>query len=183
MVLDALRAATSKRKWIAVLVATLIMAVSTWTMLYAFVAAAVDEGPDPGPPFALGVALVPFAFMALAFLSGNPRPGVVVVAMLLSVAVALPVSAVAQDVVTGVAAGYGAGGAVALRPVYYHSRWPRVIAVVMMALYIFIVLRLSPIAGLIAGSVLPFVVLALADLVADWRLADRRPESSEEADG
>ena len=50
MVFDALRASTSKRKWIAVLVATLIMAISTWMMLYAFVAAAVDEGPDPCPP-------------------------------------------------------------------------------------------------------------------------------------
>jgi hypothetical protein len=171
-----------KRKWVAIIISTVVMAVSTSLMLYAFVAAAQDEG-NPGPPFALGLALVPFAFMTLSFLSRNPRPGSVVVAMLLAVVVAVPVSALSQDVVTGLAAGFGAGGVVTLRRVYYHSYWPRVVGVVMMAAYIFLVVRIYEIAGLIAAIVLPFVVLGLADLVADWRLSDqtRRGEGGDTA--
>ena len=167
---------SAKRKWAAISVATVIMAVSVWLMLYGAVEGAVAyETAAPGPPFALGLALVPFAFLALAFISGHPAAaGAVVVALLVAIPVALPLAALARDVVTGVAAGYGAGGVVALRREYFHSRQARIVAVVLTATYVFAVLRIDAAAGVTAACLLPFAALGIADLAMEWRWAQRQ---------
>lgn len=158
------------RKAAAVAIATVVVMISYSLMLFAFVSVSVDDGPSPGPPFALGLALVPFAFLALAFLSGNPRaPGATVVAMLLALAVALPVSALAQDAVTGLVAGFGAGGTVALRREVGHSLGARWVAVGLASFYIFLLLRTVTVVGLVAAPVLPFLSLAAADFLSERR--------------
>ena len=110
---------TPQRKWRAITLATLVLVPAFWSMLAGFVAAASDEevgGPAPGPAIALGLALIPFVFIVLAFMSEHPRaPAAVVKAMALTLLVGIPVAAVAGDAVTGLVAGVGAGGIVALR--------------------------------------------------------------------
>lgn len=166
---------TPRRRWTAVAVSTLVMTGSTWLIVYAFVVGAVeDTEATPGPPFALGLALVPFAFVALVFLSGHTAGGsAIVAAMLVAVPVALVVSAVARDVVSGTAAGYGAGAVVALRREPHHSLRGRIVAVVLMTTYVAALLRFIPAAGLLGGSLLPFASVAIADSVVEWRIAER----------
>lgn len=182
--LGAARPVSARRKWAAISVATVIMAISVFFMLYGAVEGAVlYETSAPGPPFAFGLALVPFAFVALAFISGHPAAGgAVVVALLLAVPIALPLAAISRDVVTGVAAGYGAGGVVALRREYYQSRRARIVAVVLTTVYVFITLRVDAATGVTAACLLPFVALGIADLAGDWRRAqrDQRPEGGGE---
>lgn len=169
---------TPRRKWAAVAVATIVQMASFWLIVYAFVAASVEDGPRPGPPLALGLALVPFAFAALGFLSKNERfGGATVWAMIVSVAVAVPLSALAADAVTGVTAGFGVGGAITLRREYFHTYQSRIIAVVLATTYVFVLLRVAPVAGLVGASVLPFMSVAIADLVVEWRVQSREGES------
>jgi hypothetical protein len=174
-VLGSAKPVSARRKWAAISVATVIMAVSVFFMLYGAVEGAVlYETAAPGPPFALGLALVPFAFLALAFISGHPAaPGAVVVALLVAVPIALVLAALGRDVVTGVAAGYGAGGVVALRREYHQSRRARIIAMVVTTVYVFATLRIDAATGVTAACLLPFVALGIADLAGDWRRAQR----------
>jgi hypothetical protein len=173
---------TPLRKWVAIFVATVVMAASAILIVTAFVEGAAEGGESPVPMLSLGLALVPFAFMTLAFLSKNPRPGTIVAAMLLAVAIGVPIAGLSRDVVSGVAAGFGAGGIVTLRPVVYHSRWPRIYAVVLLTVYVFVVVRISAAAGWLATAVLPFVVLGLADIVADWKLAWSEEQANHRTD-
>ncbi len=83
--------------------------------------------------------LIPFVFIALAFLSEHPRaPGAVVKAMGLCLLVGIPVSAVAGDAVTGIVAGVGAGGIVALRSDEPHNWKARALGVAIAASYTFV---------------------------------------------
>ena len=74
---------TPQRKWRAITIATLVLVPAFWSMLAGFVAVARDEdarpAPAAGPAIALGLALIPFVFIALAFLSEHPRAPVAVV--------------------------------------------------------------------------------------------------------
>ena len=80
-----------------------------WTLLAGLVAVASDARRRPRravPLIAFGLALIPFVFVALAFLSEHPRaPGAVVKAMVLALLVGIPVSALAADAVTGLRGG------------------------------------------------------------------------------
>jgi len=184
-VLGSVKPVSARRKWAAISVATVIMAVSVFFMLYGAVEGAVlYETAAPGPPFALGLALVPLAFVALAFISGHPAAaGAVVVALLVAVPIALPLAAVARDVVTGVAAGYGAGGVVALRREYYQSRRARIIAVVLTTIYVFVTLRFDAATGVTAACLLPLVALGIADLAGDWRRAQQGQQTEDGEEG
>ena len=93
-----------------------------WALLAGLVAAATDDSagseaePNAAVGLAVGLTVVPFVFVALAFLSEHPRaPGAVLRAMGWSLLVGIPVSALAGDAVTGIVAGVGAGGIQALR--------------------------------------------------------------------
>ena len=100
-----------QRKWRAILVATLVLVPAFWAMLAGLVALASDEAdaPDPGPPIAFGLALIPFVFVALAFMSEHPRaPTAVLKAMGLALPIGVMVSALAGDGVSGIVAGVGA---------------------------------------------------------------------------
>ena len=168
----------------AVGLSSIVMAMSSWLIVFAFVVAASDDtAVTPGPPFALGLALVPGIARRepVPAASGHPAAGpAVVVALLLGVAIAIPVSALAQDVVTGVAAGYGAGAVAGLRRERYHSRRARIIAVVLLTTYVFVLLRAVPSAGLLAGSLLPFAAVATADQTIEWRAAERSRHGSDD---
>jgi len=161
-----------RRKWRAILVATMLLAPGLWSILIGLVASASDEhgAPSAAPFVAFGLAIIPFVFVALAFLSEHPRaPGAVVRALVLSIVVGIPLTALAGDAVTGLVAGLGAGGAVALRADAGHSYRARVIGVALATAYVFVTVRLAPEATLIAAPLLPFTSLGIADHLRERR--------------
>jgi hypothetical protein len=157
-----------RQNWIAITVATVVMMVSYFSYAAAFVD---DDGRDEAfdvAPAAIGLALAPFVFVALAFLSKNPKaPGQVLRAMALLLVIALPVGLI--DPLVGAAAGFGAGGAICLQrpPVDRVMRW-RAGAVVFTAAYCLVLLLVAGPAGVMSGGVLPLVMLGFADEYATW---------------
>jgi hypothetical protein len=165
-----------RRKWRAITLATLVWVPGYWFLLAGIVAAATDKRAEPstGPFIAFGLCLVPFVFVALAFLSEHPRaPGAVIRAMGLALVVGIPVSAMAADAVTGLVAGMGAGGVVALRQDLTHSWKARALAVAAATLYTFVVLRSIPAMALLLAPILPFTVIGVAD-----HLSERKAEQA-----
>ncbi len=169
-----------RRKWQTITLATLLLVPAYWSMLAGLVGGAVDEGEEavvaePAAFVAFGLALVPFVFVVLAFLSEHPRaPGAVVRAMGLAVLVGVPLSALAGDAVTGIVAGVGAGGVVTLRPEPGHGLRARAVGVVVAATYTFRRVRTAGALALLSAPVFPLTALGLADHYVDWR-AERRP--------
>lgn len=170
-----------QRKWRAITFATLLLAPAVWSLLIGLVAAASDEAgrPAAAPPIALGLCLIPFVFVLLAFASEHPQaPGAVVKAMAMCLIVGIPASALASDAVTGIVAGVAAGGIFALRSDTMHSYRVRAGGVAVAAAYAFMLVRLAGPVALIAAPVFPFTALGLADHYAEWRYARQaRPES------
>lgn len=167
-----------QRKWKAITIATLVLVPAFWAMLAGLIALATEEaegGPDPAAALALGFALIPFVFVALAFLSQHPdAPMAVVKAMGWSLLVGLLVSALAADAVTGVVAGVGAGGVVALRPDAAH-RWTwRAWAVAFATVYTFVLVRTVGNLVLLPAPAFPFTAVGVADHLREWHL-DRHP--------
>jgi hypothetical protein len=160
-----------RKKWRAITLATLVLAPAFWSVLAGVVAAGSDDprAPAPAPLIAFGLALVPFVFVVLAFLSEHPRaPGAVVRAMVLSLLVGIPISAVAPDAVTGFVAGLGAGGIAALRAEPIHSWKPRAAAVAVVTLFVFLLVMVSDVALLVAPA-LPFTSMGVADQIVERR--------------
>jgi hypothetical protein len=164
-----------ERKWRAILVATVLLVPAFWALLAGLVADATESpgGPNPAAAVAFGLALVPFVFLALAVLSEHPRaPGAVVKAMGLALLVGIPVSAVIGDAVTGVVAGLGAGGIVALRMDPVHGWRPRAWAVVVASAYTVFLVAFTGGLVLLPAPIFPFTALGIADHLSERR-ADR----------
>jgi hypothetical protein len=118
----------------------------------------------------LGLALVPFVFLVLAFGSFHPRAsGGVLKALGLFLVVGLPLGVLGPAI--GIPAGYAVGGAFALRPLEGYERVvrTRLIAVAAALLYLGIMWLLSPLFAVYVGAVLPFAVLGLSDQAMIWR--------------
>jgi hypothetical protein len=169
-----------RKKWRAITLATLLMAPAFWSVLAGVVAVGSEDprAPAPAPLIAFGLALVPFVFVVLAFLSEHPRaPGAVIRAMVLSLLVGIPVSAIAPDAVTGFVAGIGAGGIGALRADPVHDWRARAAAVAAVTLFVFLLVMVSDVALLLAPA-LPFTSIGVADHLVErskgQREADRR---------
>lgn len=168
-----------RRKWMAITVSTVLLAPAYWAMLVGLIAlgsddSGVSEGTAAGA-LALGLAIVPFVFIALAFSSWHPSaPGAVVVALLLFAVVGIVVSALAADAVTGLVAAAGAGGVVALRADVVHVRKHRVVAVVIAAAYAFTLARTLPGAVVVVGPAFPFTALGMADHWSERQAARSR---------
>ena len=165
-----------RKKWRAILLATLVLAPAYWTLLAGLVslASSGDDEPLAGPYIAFGLAVVPFVFIVLAFLSEHPRaPGAVTKAMVLTLLVGIPVSAMAADAVTGMVAGIGAGGIVALRADLAHSMKARTIAVAVVTLYCALLLRTVSEVALLIAPALPFTAIGVADHLSERRLERR----------
>lgn len=161
-----------RRKWWAITLATLLLVPSYWSVLAGLVSVASDrpDRPNAGPYVAFGLALVPFVFMALAFLSEHPRaPGAVVKAMILAIVVGIPVSALAQDAVTGFVAALGAGGTTALRPEPASDWKTRWIAVLAATAGSFLLVRIAGEVALLLAPILPFTSIGVADHLAEGR--------------
>jgi hypothetical protein len=172
-----------RKKWRAILAATLVLLPAYWSLVAGVVAIASDRAsaPEAGPLIAFGLAVVPFAFVALAFLSEHPRaPGAVVRAMGLTLLVGIPVSAAAPDAVTGMVAGIGAGGVVALRADADHTWRARAIAVFVVTAWAFVTVRVVPEAALLLAPALPFTSIGVADQLTE-RAREREASRQEGA--
>jgi hypothetical protein len=171
------------KKWRAITVATLVLVPGFWAMLAGFVSGTSEAepgGPQSGAAIAFGLALIPFVFLALAFMSEHPRaPGAVLKAMGLCLLVGIPVSAIAADVVTGIVAGVGAGGVVSLRSDPGHNWKSRAIGVTVAVLYTFVMVRLAGAIVLLPAPVFPLTAIGIADHLSERkRERDQAPAAS-----
>lgn len=168
-----------QRKWRAITIATLVLVPAFWAMLAGMVSAAVDDvddAPNAGAAFAFGVSLVPFVFLALAFLSQHPQaPSAVVRAMGLALLVGVPVLAFAGDGVTALVAGTGAGGIVALRADELHDWRSRAMGVAFASAYAFVLVRVAGPIVLLSAPVFPLTAIGIADHLAERRRAPVAP--------
>ena len=144
------------------------MQFSYWLILDGAAPPEADE--VSGGLIAFGLAIVPFVFLILAFVSRNQRSaGGVLRAMGLFLVVGVPIAV--ADVVVGLVLGYAVGGVAALRP---PEGIPgvlraRAIAVVAGVLYLVVVRWISPGFAVFTGAVIPFAVLGLADQALEGR--------------
>lgn len=169
-----------RKKWRAILGATLLLAVAFWSLMIGLVALATDDTdvPEPsglnaGAAVAFGLALIPFVFVTLAFMSEHPRaPGAVVRAMLLSVLVGVVVTGLVGDPVTGVVAGVGAGGVAALRRDVDDELRPRMVAVAIATLYTLVLVYVAGGIVLLPAPIFPFTAIGIADHLSE-RKAER----------
>jgi hypothetical protein len=81
--------------------------------------------------------------------------------------VGIPVSAVAADAVTGLVAGVGAGGGVALRADDPHNWRARALAVVAASVYVFVLARAAGAITLLSAPIFPFTSIGVADHLSE----------------
>lgn len=165
-----------RKKWRAITIATLLLLPAYLGIVVGLVAVASDraDAPPAGPPIAFGLGLLPFVFIALAFLSSHPRaPGAAAKAMGLSLLVGIPVAALVPDAVTGLVAGIGAGGAAALRPEPQGSWKARAIGVAAVSVYVAVMVRIVPDVAVLLAPTLPFTCLGVADHLHEGRRTAR----------
>jgi hypothetical protein len=162
-----------KRKWQAITIATLLLVPGYWSLLAGLVGTAVDDtagAPDVGASIALGVAVIPFVFIVLAFMTEQPRaPRAVLRAMGMALLVGLPATAIAGDPVTGIVAGVGAGGIVAIRSEPEAGWRARAAAVALAAMYTFVLVRAGSLLVLLPAPIFPLTAVGLADHWVEWR--------------
>jgi MFS family permease len=167
-----------QRKWRAITIATLVLVPAFWALLAGLVAVGSDDpaGPNPGASIAFGLALIPFVFIALAFLSEHLNPAAAVLkAMGWFLLIGIPVSALAGDAVTGIVAGVGAGGISALRADDAHNRRARArararaLAVVAASVYTLVLVRTVGAFALLPAPVFPFTGIGVADHLSERR--------------
>ena len=161
-----------KRKWQAITVATLLLVPGYWSLLAGLVGTAVDDAdaPDVGASLALGVAIIPFVFIVLAFMTEQPRaPRAVLRAMGMALLIGLPAMALAGDAVSGIVAGVGAGGIVAIRSEPEYGWRARAGAVALATLYTFVLVRTGSLLVLLPAPIFPLTAIGLADHYVEWR--------------
>ena len=169
-----------QRKWRAITIATLLLLPAYLGIVVGLVAVTSSraDAPPAGPPIAFGLGLLPFVFIALAFLSSHPHaPGAAAKAMVLSIVVGIPIATLVPDAVTGLVGGIGAGGAAALRPEPNGSWKPRAIGVAVVCVYVAVMVRIVPDVAVLLAPTLPFACLGVADHLAETRRA--RADGSE----
>jgi hypothetical protein len=167
-----------QRKWLAITVATLVLVPGFWALLAGLVAGATDRSagteaePNAAVGLAVGLAVVPFVFVALAFLSEHPRaPGAVLRAMGWALLVGILVYALAGDAVTWIVAGVGAGGIQALRMDYPENWRARALGVVVASVYTLVLVRTAGALVLLPAPIFPLTAIGVAD-----HLSERRAE-------
>ena len=165
-----------QRKWRAIMVATLVLVPGFWALLAGLVGSAADDSsgkeaaPNVAVALAVGLAVVPFVFVALAFLSEHPRaPGAVLRAMGWALLVGIPASALAGDAVTGIVAGVGAGGIQALRMDYPQNWRARAWAVVVASVYTLVLVRTAGALVLLPAPIFPLTAIGIADHLSEHR--------------
>jgi hypothetical protein len=167
--------ASRRRNWLALALGTIAVCFSYFPYAAAFIPPEGQEGPvlDAGL-VGLAVALAPFAFVVVGFVSRNPRaPKQVLAAMGLLLVLGLGVGLIAP--VLGASAGFGVGIALVLnRPGLPDVMRNRILAVVLALVYIFALLVFITPAGVLSGALIPPMMVGFADEYTAWASARRR---------
>ena len=113
-----------------------------WAIIVGMARSTAEEGSEiagsAAGPFALGFALVPFAFLILAFGTNNPRaPGATLRAMGFFLVFGLPLI-IFIEAATGLAAGFALGAIPAIRMEIEHSWKMRLGWAIGLVLYVFV---------------------------------------------
>lgn len=163
--------ASRGRNWLALALGTVVIVFSYFTYAAAFISNG-DDAPAIDPALiAISLALAPFVFVVVGFVSRNPKaPRMVLISMGLLIALGLSVGLISPAL--GAAAGFGVGVAICLRlPDIPDQLRRRLIAVSMAVVYtMFLLFFLAP-AGLITGGLLPGLAVGFADEYGAWRTA------------
>lgn len=164
-----------RRNWIAIAVATPLMAFSYFTYGASFVDDDAERSSIEPALAMVGLAIAPFAFIALGFVSRNPvAPKRVLQAMGLLLLVGLSVGLL--DPLIGASLGFGIGGALVLnRPDLPRLTFWRFGAVGFTAIYTLVLFVIAPPGGVFTGAVLPFIMVGFADEYAAWSAARNDP--------
>lgn len=171
MTADPARAATDqlrRRNWLAIALATIVMMFSYFPYASAFTS--LDDGTvriNMGL-VGIGLAVAPFVFVTLGFVSRNPRaPRRVLQSMGLLLGLGLSVGLLAP--VLGATAAFAAGATLCLTPPpvndVYRWRWG---ATVLTIVYVFILLVVATPAGVFTGGLIPLLLVGFADEYAVW---------------
>jgi hypothetical protein len=161
-----------RRKWRAITLSTLLLAPAYWSLVIGVVSETSDRrnAPLAAPYIAFGLALLPFVFLLLAFLSEHPRAaGATAKALAYAVVVGAPVAGLAGDPVTGFVAGVGAGGIATIRADAEGTWRARGVAVIAISVSIFVLVRTVTVAGVLLAPVLPFTAIGVTDHVVERR--------------
>jgi hypothetical protein len=154
------------RRWLAVVLATMIMLLSYLLFIYSYAALSGEEVTYAGGLAGIAFGLVPGVFIVCAWVSQNPRTiRSAAAATGLWLVVTLPLAFV--DLPAALVAGFGAGGAIAFHLYPHQSRRARLWAVAICVVYTVVLQRVSPELGLFAGAPLPFVAIMLADIYSE----------------
>jgi hypothetical protein len=178
---------STRRKWAAIGAATALLAGSFWLVLLAFdmwlgdlTVAELEGGAEVPMTRAVGLALggafavLGASFVALAFISRRARPWRgAAVAWLLGGALWILLPFLAGEPYTPMVAGAAAGGLVALRAEPEHTMGRRVVAALAITVYVYLLLRITLLPGVIVAPLLPLPVLAWADALSDRRALGR----------
>ena len=172
-----------RRKWITVILATVVELVAFWSVIVGMARSTAEEGSEiagsAAGAFALGFALVPFAFLILAFGTNNPRaPGATLRAMGFWMIIGLPLILFIEPA-TGLAAGFGLGAIPAIRLEPEHSWKARLGWVSGFVIYVFVLVftEIAAGPGVLTASLLPFATVAFADWVVD-QMSEAREQAA-----
>lgn len=160
------------RRVLSVVVATLAAVIAYWAVVIA-VAAASDTGTidgTTGVAIGIGFLLIPIAFLLLAWLS---RQRNMVRATAVGAALALVIWTwtpfVIGELISPFVAAVGTGGAIAFRADPPQRLAHRLIAVVLITIYVAVIVQLAFEFALIAAPFLPLTSLLAADYVSERR--------------
>jgi hypothetical protein len=157
-----------RRNWLAIAIGTVVMMFSYFPYAAAFVRAEGEELHVDVGLVAIGLAMAPFVFVALAFISRGPRaPKRVLQSMALLILIGLAVGMLSP--VLGAAAGFSVGALICLEtppgPNVYRWRWGAVAFTFVYTLALLV--AITP-AGVIAGGLLPLLMVGIADEFVMW---------------
>ncbi len=157
-----------RRNWLAIAVGTVVMMFSYFPYASAFSTAESGGVEINMPLVGIGLVMAPFVFVALGFVSRNPRaPKRVLPSMVLLVLLGLSIGLLAP--VLGATAAFGAGATLCLNPPVINDvyKW-RVGATILAVVYTFVLLVTATPAGVFTGGLVPLLMVGFADEYAIW---------------
>lgn len=153
---------SNSRRWLAVILATVLMLSSYLLFLWALVVASGDETTFAGGILGVGLGLVPAVFAVAAWVSQHPNAlTATLVACGFWLLAVVPLGIF--NLPLGLVAGFGLGGIAAFRLPPYASRKSRLVAIALTVLYTLALQVLLPEVALFGSAPLPFLAIALAD--------------------
>jgi hypothetical protein len=163
---------TRRRNWLALAVGIIVQSVSYILYAAAFARSEGESGPafDPGL-VAIALVIAPLVFLSVGLISrrsGTPRALLRSMGSLVVLGLALGL----LSPIVGAAAGFGVGIAISLNmPEFEGQLRRRLVAVALAVAYMVVMLVLIPPAGVLAGAVLPGLMVGFADEYGAWREA------------